>query len=305
MLKVAIFGAAGKMGTRACDRLKDVPEYQILYVEPVPAGQEALKARAVKPTPVDEAARTADVLIMAINDRALPKVASDVVPMMKSGAMLFMLDPAAAYAEALPKRQDITIFVTHPAHPPLYNDETTPEARKDYFGGGFAKQAIVSALMQGPETDYDKGEAISRRFFGPILRSHRITVEQMAILEPATVETCTATCILACREALDEAIRRGVPEQAAKDFVMGHINIQLALIFDQLNWRMSDGALLMLKDGMQACSSPTGKMSSTRLRSSIACGRSLGWNSPAFAGVSGPGNREARMAKGSFGLCLC
>ncbi len=259
MLKVAIFGAAGKMGTRACDRLKGVGDYELLYVEPVAAGQEALRARGAQATPMDVAAKTADVLIMAINDRALPKVAAEIVPMMKPGAMLMMLDPAAAYAEALPRRADITIFVTHPAHPPLFNDETTEEARKDYFGGGFAKQAIVSALMQGPESDYEKGEAISRRFFGPILRSHRITVEQMAILEPATVETCTATFILACREALEEAIKRGVPEQAARDFVMGHINIQLALIFDQLNWKMSDGAQLMLKDGMQRLFKPDWK----------------------------------------------
>lgn len=251
MLSIAIFGAAGKMGTRACDRLKEVPEYKLLYVEPIAAGQETLTKRGQTPTPAEEAAKTADVLIMAINDRALPKVAGDIVPLMKPGAMLMMLDPAAAHAEVLPKRADISIFVTHPAHPPLFNDETTEEARKDYFGGGFAKQAIVSALAQGPESDYAKGEAISRKFFGPILRSHRITVEQMAMLEPATVETCTATFILACREALEECIRRGVPEQAAKDFVMGHINIQLALIFDQLNWRMSDGAMLMLKEGMQ------------------------------------------------------
>ena len=259
MTTVAIFGAAGKMGTRACERLKDAPEYRILYVEPVPAGQEALKGRGLAPTPVEEAAKMADVLIMAINDRALPKVAGEVVPLMKSGAMLFMLDPAAAYAEVLPKRADITIFVTHPAHPPLFGDEKTEEARKDYFGAGFAKQAIVNALMQGPESDYARGEALAMRFFGPVLRSHRITVEQMAILEPATVETCTATFILACREALEEAIRRGVPEQAAKDFVMGHINIQLALIFDQLNWRMSDGAMLMLKEGMQRLFRPDWK----------------------------------------------
>lgn len=251
MTTVAIFGAAGKMGGRACDRLKTSPEYKILYVEPIPAGEEALKKRGLTPTCPDEAARTADVLIMAINDRAMAKVTGQVVPQMKPGAMLMMLDPAAAYAEVLPKRADISIFVTHPAHPPLFNDETTEEARKDYFGGGFAKQAIVSALAQGPEEHYAKGEAIAKLFFGPILRSHRITVEQMAILEPATVETCTATFILACREALEEAIRRGVPEQAAKDFVMGHINIQLALIFDQLQWKMSDGALLMLKEGMQ------------------------------------------------------
>ena len=81
---------------------------------------------------------------------------------------------------------------------------------------GLAKQAIVSALMQGTEEDYRLGEEISRKFFGPILRSHRMTVEQMAILEPALSESVTATCLTVIREALDEAVRRGVPAEAAR-----------------------------------------------------------------------------------------
>jgi hypothetical protein len=36
-----------------------------------------------------------------------------------------MLDAAAPHAGELPERDDITYFVTHPCHPPIFNDETT------------------------------------------------------------------------------------------------------------------------------------------------------------------------------------
>jgi D-apionate oxidoisomerase len=56
---------------------------------------------------------------------------------------------------------------------------------KDHFGGIAAKQSIVCALMSGAEEDYRRGEELAKVFYGPVLRSHRITVEQMGLLEPA------------------------------------------------------------------------------------------------------------------------
>ncbi len=98
--------------------------------------------------------------------------------------------------------------------------------------------------MQGPEEDYGRGEAIARRLFGPILRSHRVTVEQMAMLEPVLSETVAATCLSVIREAMDEAVRRGVPRKAAVDFMMGHLTIGLAIAFEIFpEGRFSDGAL--------------------------------------------------------------
>jgi hypothetical protein len=41
---------------------------------------------------------------------------------------------------------------------------------------------------------------------------------------------------------MDEAIRRGVPPQAARDFLMGHINIELAILFNEIDWQLSAGA---------------------------------------------------------------
>src|SRR5579871_6612892 len=136
MLNVAIWGAAGNMGTRACRRLRENPEYNILHVEVLPTGIEKLRARGDAPTSIDEACRIADVIVLAIADKFIKPVAAQMVPKLKSGAIVMMLDPAAAYADILPERGDISYFATHPTHPPVFNDETDPEARRDYFGAG-------------------------------------------------------------------------------------------------------------------------------------------------------------------------
>jgi D-apionate oxidoisomerase len=138
----------------------------------------------------------------------------------------------------------VTYFVTHPCHPSVFNDETDPEAKKDFFGGVKAKQHIVCALMQGPEEHYALCEEIARTIYKPVIEAHRCTVEQIAILEPALSETVAITMCIALREATEEAIRRGVPRQAAVEFVLGHINIGLSIAFEAFpEGRFSDGAL--------------------------------------------------------------
>lgn len=268
---IALFGAAGNMGTRISNTLRNDAEYRLLHVEAGEAGQAKLKERGITPAPRDEALAQADVVILAVPDALIGKVAHQVVPAMKTGAMLICLDPAAPYAGALPRRPDVSYFVTHPAHPPVFNDETDAEARRDFFGSGKARQAIVSALMQGPESDYTRGEAISRKIFGPILRSHRVTVEQMAMLEPALSETVAATCITVMREAMDEAIRRGVPPEAARDFLLGHIWIELAIVFNETPWHFSAGAKKAIEDGKAMLLQPDWKtiFEPKRLRESV------------------------------------
>ena len=159
------------------------------------------------------------------------------------------LDPAAPYAGDLPDRGDISYFVTHPCHPSVFNYDATPDERRDFFGGVKAPQAIVCALMQGPEEDYARGEALASAMYAPVTCSHRVTVEQMAILEPAMAETVAACCITIIREAMDEAIKRGVPEEAARDFLYGHVNIPLAIVFGEIGSPFSDGAKLIIEHG--------------------------------------------------------
>jgi hypothetical protein len=169
-----------------------------------------------------------------VPDTLIGKISHAISPMLASGTMVMALDPAAPFAGELPNRDDLSYFVTHPCHPPIINDETQPDAKKDFFGGIAAKQSIVCALMQGPEAHYATGEAIARQMYAPILRAHRVTVEQMAILEPALSETMAITFVSMMREGMEEAIRRGVPREAAFDFLMGHINIGMAIVFEQL-----------------------------------------------------------------------
>jgi len=244
MSTIALMGAGGKMGNRITKNLKDNPNYTTLYVEISETGRASLAELGVSVTPQDEALKQADVVILAVPDAAIGKICTEIVPKLKSGTMVMGLDPAAGYAGVLPERKDITYFISHPCHPPLFNDETDPEARRDWFGGVKAKQNIICSLHQGPEEDYAKGETIARAIFAPVMRAHRLTTEQMAILEPALVETLALTCFTVIREAMDEAIRMGIPEQAVRDFLFGHIRTTVAIVFDFAGAPVSDGAKL-------------------------------------------------------------
>ena len=259
MTTIALFGAAGKIGTRIANRLKDDPEYRTLYVEAGEAGQARLRERGFTPSTQEEAVREADVVILAVPDTLIGRVAASVVPALKSGAMVICLDPAAPYSGELPERPDISYFVTHPCHPPIVNDEVDPEARRDFYGGIKAKQHIVCALMQGPEGDYAKGEQIARRMFAPVMNAYRVTVEQMAILEPALSETVVLTCMVVIREAIDEAVRRGVPAEAAREFALGHMNINVGILFGYLDAQFSDGAKLAVERAKQNIFQPDWK----------------------------------------------
>ena len=56
----------------------------------------------------------------------------------------------------------------------------------------------------------------------------------MALLEPGLAETFLGAVMFTMREALDDIVAKGVPREAAFNFFMGHINIDLALCFDQI-----------------------------------------------------------------------
>lgn len=251
MTTIALMGAGGKVGYRIAKNMKDNPEFEMLYIEISEEGLARLAELGVSATPEDEALAQADTVILAVPDALIAQICANIVPKLNSGTMVIGLDPAAGYAGVLPAREDITYFIVHPCHPPLFGDETDPEARRDWFGGDKAKQNVVCALHQGPEEDYAKGEAIARAIFAPVMRAHRVTTEQMAILEPAMVETLSATCLTVIREGMDEAIRLGVPEQAARDFLFGHLRIELAILFDEAGFPFSDGALLAIEQAKE------------------------------------------------------
>ena len=246
MTKIAILGAGGKMGCRLTDNLmKSAHGHELSLVEVSDVGKQRIVDRGMSTTAESSALAKADVVILALPDRVLGAIARNVVPQARPGTIFITLDPAAAHAGDLPQRADISYFVAHPCHPNVFDHFETSAEREDFFGGVHARQAIVCALMQGPEEHYAIGEGLAKQFYGPVTRSHRITVEQMAILEPTMAETCGIALVRALREVLEEAVRRGVPRAAAEDFMYGHIRVELGIAFGLAPFPFSDGAVLI------------------------------------------------------------
>ncbi|MDH3451335.1 MAG: NAD(P)-binding domain-containing protein, partial [Gammaproteobacteria bacterium] len=249
MPKIALIGAGGKMGFRLSRNLQPAA-YDVRHVEVSEAGQAMLQTElGIDCVPAEVALEGADAVILAVPDTLIGKVSAGIEPQLAAGTMVITLDAAAPFAGHLPARDDLVYFVTHPCHPPIFNDETTPEARHDHFGSLHAKQSIVSALMQGPDEAFALGEEIARVIYAPILRSHRVTVEQMALLEPGLSETVCATLMTVMREAMDEVIKRGVPAEAARDFLIGHMNILGAVVFDEIDGVFSDACNKAIEQG--------------------------------------------------------
>ena len=251
-MNLTLLGAGGKMGGRLTDNLRHRPEYSIDYVEISDAGRKRLAEQQVQVTNLQDALAHAEVVILAIPDSAIGEVTHEVVPQLRPGTMVFGLDPAAAYAGAMPIREDLAYFIAHPCHPPLFTDTEPANSKSDWFGGrGTLPQSVVCALHQGPEKDYAIGEKLAADMFAPILRMHRVTVEQMAILEPAIVESTMLTCVMIMKQAMEEATKYGIPEQAAWDFCLGHIRTELAIVFGFAGFPVSDGAKQAVKQNMK------------------------------------------------------
>ena len=241
-MKIVLFGAGGKMGQRISRNLCKT-DFAIEYVEVSEKGRsELLENLNIKAVAESQTANEADFAILAVPDRLLDKVGNAVIPQLKDGATVFVLDPAVAYANKLKPREGINIFISHPCHPPVINNETTMEAKHDYFGGRYAKQSIVNCLYYGDEAIYEKAESLAKIMYGPILRSHRVDVSQFTLLEPGLVETICSTFITSVKEAGEVLVAKGIDKQCVHDFLMGHIHIQIAIIFGYLNASFSDAA---------------------------------------------------------------
>lgn len=251
MTKVALLGAGGKMGVRLSTNLAKT-DFKVAHVEVSNAGRERLKSELGFDTvDADTALSAAEVVILAVPDTVIRKVAASVVPQVAPGTMIVILDAAAPFAGHLPERADITYFVTHPCHPPIFNDEDTPEGRADHFGGVAAKQGVVNALMQGPREHYELGDRIARAIYAPVARSYEVTVKQMAMLEPGLSETVCASLLMVMREAMDEVVARsGVSKECARDFLLGHMNILGAVIFEERQGQFSDACNKAIEFGI-------------------------------------------------------
>jgi hypothetical protein len=237
---IALLGAGGKMGVRLAGNLRG-SRFAMRHVEPGEAGRARLRDElGIECVERDAALDGAAVVILAVPDTVIGKVAAEIAPRLRPGTMVMTLDAAAPFAGHLPKRDDLVYFVAHPCHPPIFSAELRRDGRPDFFGGGHAPQSIVSALMQGSPADFDLGEEIARTIYAPILRSYRVTVEQMALLEPGLSETVCATLLSVMRDAMDEVVARGVPRDCARDFLLGHMTILAAVTFGEIPGAFSD-----------------------------------------------------------------
>ncbi|WP_062226634.1 phosphogluconate dehydrogenase C-terminal domain-containing protein [Aureimonas frigidaquae] len=246
-VSVAILGSGGKMGFRITRKLVDAG-YDVRAIEIGEPGRARLAEAGITAVDRDAGVSGARVVVLALPDNVIGGVAAELSPLLAPGTMLLILDAAAPYAGDLPKdRPDLTYFVGHPCHPPLFNDETDWAARRDYHGG-IARQSIVCALMQGPEEDYALGEEICRAMWSPIIDAWRVTVEQLAILEPGLSEMVAMPFVDTMVEAVEECERvYGIPRQAALDFLIGHLNVEIAMWFGYSPKVPSDAALRLMR----------------------------------------------------------
>lgn len=235
------------MGLRITECLKNHPDYKVHYLEIAEPGVAALKKAGVKVSSPDDALPQSDVVILGLPDVAIGKASKAIVDRMRPGALMLTLDPAAPLDGKVHMRDDIHYVIAHPCHPSIFAWEETEEATRDFYGGVSARQAIVVALMQGDEDAYRLGERVAKDMYAPISRVHRITLEQMAMLEPAMVETLAQTCMEVVKEGYDIIVRKGVPEAAARDFVLGHLRIQIAVLFGEVDGGFSDAAYKISK----------------------------------------------------------
>ena len=231
--------------------LAKTAEFDTMHVEVSDEGRKRVReTHGVECVDVDAALEGADVIVLAVPDTVIGKVAKGIIDKVKPGAMLLCLDGAAPFAGHLPEREDVTYFMSHPCHPPIWNDETEMEAKRDYFGGIAAKQGIVNCLIQGPESDYALGDRVGRTIYAPVVRSHRVTLKQFALLEPGLSETVNGSLMAVLRQAMDEVVKKGVPYECAKDFLLGHMNIMGAVTFDEHKGVFSDAANKAIEFGI-------------------------------------------------------
>ncbi len=104
MSTIAILGAGGKMGCRLTDNLVKY-NHKLLLVEVSEAGQANMAQRGLNTTPQAAALAAAEVLILALPDRLMSRIAQDVVPQLKPHTLVITLDPAVAHAGGLPPRR--------------------------------------------------------------------------------------------------------------------------------------------------------------------------------------------------------
>jgi pyrroline-5-carboxylate reductase len=248
---VVIVGAGGKMGARAVEKIGKESRFRVLLCESDALRARELEKEGFQVIATESALPEADFVVMAVPDALIGRIAGQLVPHMKEGATLIMLDACAAYLNQLPRRPTLTFMITHPCHPPFFFfEQSTPQARHDYFGG-VALQDILVSLVTGSEVRFQEGSEVCKAMFGPVRNAYRVSPEQFALLEPAMSEIVVATAACLMKASLDAAVEKGVPEEAARAFMAGHARIAMAITFGAEKSPFSDAAKIAIEFGMK------------------------------------------------------
>ncbi len=250
-LTVTVVGAGGKMGMRVSANL-DRTQYTTLYAETSPAARDRVRAAGREITDAMDAVPRSDVVILAVPDVLLGEISARLVPVAKPGAVVLTLDPAAAYAGVLARRDDLHLAVAHPCHPSVFLERTSPEQWADTFGGVAAPQDVVAAIESDDDKARKSAEDVVRAMYAPVLDVHWVTVEQLAALEPTLVETITCMISGLLSEALRETVDTvGVPEAAARAMLLGHTQVALTNSLRGSN-PFSEACLIAMDYGREA-----------------------------------------------------
>ena len=130
---IAILGSGGKMGFRITTKLVDAG-YDVRAVEIGDTGKQRLAAANITSVATADGIAGAKVIIFALPDNVIGSVIRDLSSQIAPGTMLLILDAAAPYADDLPvDRPDLTYFVGHPCHPPLFSTQTQGAERLDFI----------------------------------------------------------------------------------------------------------------------------------------------------------------------------
>ncbi|KAA6103416.1 MULTISPECIES: phosphogluconate dehydrogenase C-terminal domain-containing protein [unclassified Pantoea] len=255
---ITVIGAGGKMGMRISANLQH-SAYQVFYCENSPQAQQQVTAQRRELSDAASVVPLSDVVILAVPDIVLGKVSQSVVPQMQSGAVLLTLDPAAAYANLIAQRDGIEYAVAHPCHPSVFLARYTKEEHADAFGGVAAVQHVAAAWESGSAEQKAELSKVISVMYGPVDQVHWVTVTQLAYLEPTLVETVACMVGAFMKEALDETVKHsGVPEEAAKAMLYGHIQIALAVAFRATN-PFSDACMIAMEYGREKIIKPDWK----------------------------------------------
>jgi hypothetical protein len=250
-MTVTVVGAGGKMGMRVSANLERAP-YTTFYAETYPAARDRVTAAGRALTDAMDTVPRSDVVILAVPDVLLGEISAQIVPAAKPGAVILTLDPAAAYAGVLARRDDLHLAVAHPCHPSVFLERTSAAEWADTFGGEAAPQDVVAAIESGGDEARERAEEVVRAMYAPVLDVHWVTVEQLAYLEPTLVETITCMISGLLAEALHETVDTvGVPEAAAKAMLFGHTQVALTNSLRGSN-PFSEGCLIAMGYGRES-----------------------------------------------------